>query len=43
MAELQSDARGLVGDDALCERERLRLEDVAKTSVQRMLPLGALS
>lgn len=38
-ATLYSDAPGLVGDAALAERERLRMEDEAKASLQRALPL----
>lgn len=30
----------LIGDDALAERERLRLEDEARRTAQAVLPLG---
>lgn len=39
LATLYSDAPGLVGDAALAERERIRMEDEAKASQQRALPL----
>lgn len=41
MAELYSDKPGLVGEAALGERERLRIEDEAKATGQGVLPLGS--
>ncbi|MEO6103123.1 MAG: hypothetical protein ABIP44_05725 [Pseudoxanthomonas sp.] len=43
LAELYSDAPGYRAEEALAERERLRLEDEAIASCQQQLPFGALS
>lgn len=40
MAELYSDKPGLVGEDALAEKARYRIEDEAKKTGQGLLPFG---
>lgn len=43
MAELYSDKPGLSSEDALVERERIRLEDEARQAGQGVLPFGRTS
>lgn len=40
LAELYSDKPGLVGEEALAEKARYRMEDEAKETGQGVLPFG---
>ncbi len=43
MTELYSNEPGMSSEDALAEKERLRLEDEAKATGQQQLRFGALT